>query len=258
MKAISKFLTPALTASDRAGLTRLLGLDQMRFLYHESSVGFSHLYNVPNESVAALSESQLERWIAEQALDFAVVIDQTNRRNISVSMPPIETLGLWESLVPFPLDLFAMKAKLPPGVSIRVFPAIAETEIHQLQVRVKELEEKLAGYEAALLWLESGEERFPLLLHFVRKKLVRVGTAERLFELGERFEAGQLSEAQLDQAMGTRSCFLPVHVFHDPGAAPLQNLAGAIERAHLHFVDDLHALLHSGEDSFKTSKNIPQ
>lgn len=243
MKSLSKFLTPTLTVSDRATISRLLGLDQARFLYHESSVGFSHLYNVPGQAVAALSEQQIDRWIAEHALDFALVIDQPNRKNTAVSLPALETLGLWESLMPFPLDLFAAKTKLPAGVTLRVFPAVAEAELYQLQTRIKELEEKLSGYEAALLWLESGEERFPLLLHFVRKKMVRVGSAERLFELGERFEAGQLNESQLDQAMGTRSRFLPVHVFHDPGASPLQNLAGAVERAHLHLVDDPEAFL---------------
>ena len=122
---------------------------------------------------------------------------------------------------------------------------MAEAEIYQLYTRMRELEDKLSGYEASLLWLESGEKRFPLLLHFVRKKLVRVGTAARLVELGERFEAGQLSESELDTAIGTRSRFLPFQVIHDPGASPIQNLAGALERAHLHLLDDPKAILAS-------------
>ena len=243
MKTLSKFLTPALSASDRKTISGLLGLDQIRFLYHEASAGFSHLFNVPGKSVAALSEQQLEQWIAEESLDFALVLDQPGRKHCAITLPPSEPLGLWEALMPFPLDRFATRTKLPAGVSLRVFPTFVEHELHQLQIRIKELEEKLSAYEATILWLESGETRFPLLLHFVRKKLVRVGTAERLFEVGERFEAGQLNESQLDQAMGTRSCFLPIHVFYDPGASPLQNLAGAIERAHLHFIDDPRALL---------------
>lgn len=243
MKAISKFLTPALTANDRKKIERMLGLDQVRFLYHESSVGFSHLFNVPGGFVAALPDSQVDHWLSEHTLDFAMVMEQSGRKNFSITLPNLERLGLWESLMPFPLDLFAIREKFPQSIALRVFPSVVEAEIYQLQSRINELEEKLFGYEAALLWLGSGEERFPLLLHFVRKKLVRVGTAERLFELGERFESGHLNEQQLDQAMGTRARFLPLNVFHDPGASPLQNLAGAVERAHLHLIDDPQAFL---------------
>jgi len=247
LKTISKFFTPALTSSEKISLADLLGVNDFRFLYHEKSGGhplFSHLFNVPNCYVAALREDDLDYWLYEKALDFVMVVDQKGTRLPSLSSQCFsETLGLWEALMPFPLSLFPLKNKLAGDLSIRIFPELAEAELHQLVDSFKEFEVKLSHCEAALLWVESGESRFPILLHFVRKKLMRVGTSARLFDLGYRFEAGQLGQEQLDEAMGTRSLFVPLHVAQTPGESALQSLSAAISRALLHFVDDAAALI---------------
>jgi hypothetical protein len=66
--------------------------------------------------------------------------------------------------------------------------------------------------EVGFLWVKNGAVRFPLLFHFVRRKRVRLGSSPNLYDIGERFDRGEINKDTLIEIFGTQALLACIEV----------------------------------------------
>ena len=137
-----------------------------------------------------------------------IIIDYAFQTKNGLSVPDLS--GVFENILPFPYCyLFSRKSS---HFSVSYGPKKFELDLELLQVQAQRLEQELTRFELSVLWFHGGEDNLPLLLHFVRKKLVRVGTLPRLIELVSKYQQKSLTPADLRQFFGTNAAFFEFKV----------------------------------------------
>lgn len=242
MAKLSRYFTPALSSKDKDRVLTLLGIKKLVFrlveeclnkrvitqLWFESGsqtiISEESAQQLPGEILECLPEEISEVCVSHGDLHCESGFLNSNQ-------------SFFEQLLPYPHGLFFSHQKL--GYKLNFSPAEFALEIHSLQCAVKQLESLLSEFELSILWLQDSHDSFPLLCHFVRKKLIRVGTVPTLLSLCDSFEKGILTPVELRQFFGTNAAFFHVKVNHSNNlsserTAPLEALRLSIQQTLSH------------------------
>lgn len=212
MKTGSKYFTPPLNARERASVQRMLGFDRIPSVLVERLAGKSCLARAIHSSTSALvttGDEPIVHWLSSGEFHLAVVLDHEGSRfSLGHPITGAPNPTVWESIAPFPFSLLGTSQPF----KLTVMPESAKSILDDLIGAVSRLHTWMLDQEATVVWIRSGEHRFPLLFHFVRGRIVRVGTGEKFSELGQKWEQGELDDAALSLAMGTRARFVSINL----------------------------------------------
>lgn len=212
MARLSKYFTPNLQLEDINRISTALGLAQVPLTWIENLAGetvFSQSWNPQTGNTG----------------DNKIIVEPA-----SSSLPPEKAYkgeSIFEKLVPFPFSILFSRAR--PNLLIRLSPVEFESQVEQLSYLSHQLEQELSRFELSALWVHGNGESIPLLFHFVRKKLVRVGTLRALDDLVESYSLRKLAPSDLRQFFGTNAAFFELKVIDfSPLDSPLANLIEAL------------------------------
>jgi hypothetical protein len=231
MAKLSKYFTPELDASQLAHISRLLGVTCLPIHWVER-LGATPLW--------------VQRWDSNQgntllwdfvggpqnqsieSLENRIVIEHSASNKAHGNPESINST--FEKTVPFPYSfLFSSFAQ---NYSIEYQPGHFQREVELLQQRAKEFERELSRFELSVLWLNGRDDSFALLFHFVRRKLLRVGTLATLDDLVKSFKLKSLTPTLLRQFFGTNAAFYELKLGNfDTLDSPIQQLSQAFYEA---------------------------
>lgn len=220
MRPMSKFFTPPLLETDRRALYQFLGLENFGFFFVEKlgDLVLSHR-RVRGGTLVPLLETPAEKNFDADGTLPTFTLEYTSYP------PPVQaigrTTGLWEDLFPFPFSRLIGSPESNPRV---VGPASATAALRKLYDAISNLEEQMAQTELSLLWAKRGEARFPVLVHYVRYRRVRLGTSPELLARVSDWEKRQAPISELESQFGTRLDFLPLTIEATPQGIPALTL----------------------------------
>lgn len=229
MAKLSKYFTPELDANQLARLSRLLGLTCLPIHWVER-LGSTPLWVQRWDSNQG--STLLWDWVggtqnqSVESLENRIVIDHSISNKAKGKPKSINSI--FEKTVPFPYSF--LFSTLAQTYSIEFQPENFQRDVELLQQRAKELERELSRFELCVLWLNGREDNVALLFHFVRKKLLRVGTLANLEELVESFKLKCLTPVMLRQFFGTNAAFYELKLGNfDRLDSPIQQLSQAFQ-----------------------------
>ena len=235
MAKLSKYFTPILEERDKLVLLQLLGLDKASFQLVEEVLQQKVLIQNWDEEGAKTqildplfpdsSQSHLETQLAKIWVSHSSLVEDVEIGH--------SRFCLFDQIIPYPYSFFFREDT--QNRNIRFSPPEFLKGVHDLRAVANQLGSQLANFELSVLWIRGFETSFPLLFHFGRKKLIRVGTLSSLHNLVEKFEQKQLSSADLRQFFGTQAAFFEVNLsqFRDV-ICPWERLTSAINRCLSH------------------------
>ncbi len=229
MAKLARYFTPTLGKKDKETILISLGLSGAFFRLLEN-VGTQNLFTQnwgetgPKTEIAEFSNkgSNIGQF---ELMEPQVSVEHRVWGGASLAFP--KGKKLFEAILPYPHALFFTGEN--KDLNIQFVPESFSKKMGSLRLLANQLEDALSHFELSVLWIRNSEAAFPLLFHFVRKKLIRVGTLPSLFELGSKFEREGLSPSDLRQFFGTSASFfsLDLREGHRP-LCPWDSLIGSI------------------------------
>jgi hypothetical protein len=230
-RASSKFFTPPLSNAERITLFDVLGLSALDYRFMECSPTLVlRVLEYGNGTAAPKVQPWLlADWETRGGDENPLILKR-------ISGWALEKRGVWAesfgaTLFPFPFSLIGNALSTPSKEGMMLFPVSFENECKRLWAAFERLEVRLSEGEIGFLWIANENKRFPLIVHTVRQKRVRVGTARRLEEVGRAYEEGNLTDQMMHAYFPTRVSFVPLTVHHDKEFSVITNLYTSIERA---------------------------
>jgi hypothetical protein len=229
MARLSKYFTPTLAASDKERVLEITGIKKTVFQLIEKTELNTLMIQNWSESGSLTQISDLSP--AEQNGTRAPInVPQVSVSYLAASTTTLETgvqLGVFEQILPYPYNLFFGEKR--PDYEIRLAPDDFVSKLEALRAATHKLESELSKFELSVLWFRGSNCSLPLLFHFVRKKLIRVGTLATLTQLTEKFERQQLIPSDLRQFFGTNAAFFELNFNNlDRSSSPFDSLRAAI------------------------------
>lgn len=228
MVRMSKYLTPGLRIEDLSRVVKILGLNAVEISWIEKFLSqpvYCQVWGEQGSRTVFLNALEETLSPSSDRLFGEITIEHRPRTPASNNLR--SSRNVFEKILPFPYSFLFSEVNGRFGVSFH--PKSFEQEIVLLQEQTKVLDQEMSRFEIAILWIKGQTDNFPLLFHFVRKKLVRVGTLPELSELVQKYQLKGLTPAYLREFFGTNAAFfaLKTDKFSDLGN-PLQDLALAI------------------------------
>lgn len=241
----SHFVTPSFSRPDRTAWCKALGLENVPFLYVETSGTLVlRAARIQAGEVSPLltveEDSSIPLWKIE------------HESHLPVISPAWGAGGMWETLFPYPLCLLPLLLHPREEVRLQISPADSREEWFDVYKAFRELEERMARTEISCLWIRPAAPLFPMpvLTHFVRRRCVRVGTAPHLLELGETYERGELSSEFLGKHFGTQAAFFVLDLTEVSSShSALVTLTRALQQAVQNPENAVEFRLHREEES---------
>ena len=203
----SRFFTPQLTAKDKRALFDILGFTKCPYVFLESEGG---LLLQALEFGSSGETFHMHWWtVGDWEIDASFAARSCihlkhDREQLGV-VSSVAERSLWEDIFPFPFSL-AARAFTKADLQVELAPDSFREYCYQLWCSLN-IFEQMGDAEVVVLWVRSGMERFALLFHRVRRKRVRVGTLDRLYELGRAYDNKDLSKQKLRDFFGTSAIF---------------------------------------------------
>jgi len=229
-RSSSKFFTPPLSFSERKELFDVLGLRELPYRFMEIAPGVVlRVLEYGNEVEPRLQPWLLSDWENRAGDEHPLILKRLSAW--ALEKAPTRTESFGEALFPFPFALVgnALNATLKEGISL--FPLSFEQDCKRLWVALERLEQRLSEGEIGFLWVTNGEKRFPLIVHTVRHKRVRVGTSKRLHEVGRAYEEGRLTDEMMHAYFPTRVSFVPLTIEQGKNNSVISSVYSSVERA---------------------------
>ncbi|MSP18054.1 MAG: hypothetical protein EXR74_00640 [Bdellovibrionales bacterium] len=229
MAKLSRYFTPTLGKKDKETILTSLGLSGASFRLLEN-VATQNLFTQnwgetgPKTEITEFSNRGSE--VAQiELMEQQISVEHMVWGGASLAFP--KEKKLFEAILPYPHALFFTGEN--KDLNIQFAPEAFSKKMVSLRLLANQLEDALSHFELSVLWIRNSESAFPLLFHFVRKKLIRVGTLSSLLELGAKFEQEGLSPSDLRQFFGTNAAFfsLDLRGSHKP-LSPWDSLIGSI------------------------------
>ncbi len=207
---LNKLLTPPLAVDDRYRFLETWGLGEFFYRFGEltQDLVLRQVDYLGRQSQPLLTHLRTDEWRALLVADPTPCIEKRYSSPLNPAELPAET-SLWEETFPYPFSLLPV-AVSPIHSSLSASPPTFSEIALRTCAAFARLEQFLSGSEVGILWLCRGEARFPLLLHSVRKKRLRVGTGEFLMSIGRSFESHGLTPDSLFSQFGTAVNFIQV------------------------------------------------
>jgi hypothetical protein len=171
----------------------------------------------------------LSDWENRGGEDRPTILRRVSGPLLEKSGSPNESFGA--SLFPFPFSLIGLALSATPKEGVTLFPVAFENDAKRLWQALERLEQRLSEGEIGFLWIANGAKRFPLIVHTVRQKRVRIGTARQLEEVGRAYEEGNLTDEMMHAYFPTRVSFVPLTLSEDKNLEVIPNIYTSIERA---------------------------
>jgi len=227
---LSKYFTPVLGDEEKSVITRILGLNKLSFKLVER-FGDQELL-VQYWSPAGKS-TRVSGGIADDSCGDSVQSPSreiiTHHLSLIRDLKEEDSLGLLGRVVAYPYSEILRSDS--SAIRLEFAPTDFSQNLQSLKQIVFDFEALMARYELCVLWIRSSEASFPLLFHFVRKKLIRVGTMSSLKVLAESFQTRQLKPSDLKQFFGTHAAFFELDLSLFNGFdSPLELLKMSIDR----------------------------
>lgn len=207
MAKLSKYFTPALNQSDLGLIAKILGVTEVNIGWNEKISGKSVVQQIwrngfPNTVFLQSSNLQSD-------LSFGNIVFEHNNRKLKdnrIDGPP----SVFEKILPFPYS-FLVSTRTSQDGFISYEPETFESSLKFFQSQTGQLENEISKFELTLLWIHDNNDSMPLLFHFVRKTLIRVGTVPALCELVQKYQQKQLGPSDLRQFFGTNAAFFELN-----------------------------------------------
>lgn len=229
MAKLSKYFTPALEAHNRLALSKMLGLNQFVFRLNEVSGGQKLLMQNWSElgpqtlidNPPLTDKAQPATTLSEVCVEHLTLFEEDSGLD--------NNSAFFSQILPYPYSLFFRSDTR--NLKLTFTPESFLFKVMELRKVIGNFEQQLANFEISVLWIRGTETSLPLLFHFVRRRLVRVGTMSSLHDLTSNFVRGKLTPAFLREFFGTQSAFheLNITLFGDQGC-PLDRLKASINR----------------------------
>lgn len=231
MARLSKYFTPVIQGTERDLVNEILNLGKLDLLLVETFEGKALIAQIWRDNLATTQNTfqdltnKNKVGLAEPF--FTVFVDHAKLINHETSEPL--KCGLLGYLLPYPQRLLFQTD--PLNFRSRFEPPEFSQKLNDVRRVANQLETKLSEFELSVLWIRRGDLNLPLLFHFVRKNLIRVGTLPSLDRLTEEFKRGSLSPQNLRQFFGTQAAFFDLNLeqFQD-ASCPLNQIKDAIIR----------------------------
>lgn len=228
MVRMSKYLTPGLRPEDLIRIVKILGLNRVEIGWTEkfsSQPVYCQVWGEKGPITVFLNALKEMPNLSSDGFFGEIIIE--HRPGTPVSNNLRSSHNVFERILPFPYSFLFSEMNSKFGVSFH--PKSFEEAILLLQEQTKGLDQEMARFEIAILWIKGQTDNFPLLFHYVRKKLVRVGTLPELSDLVQKYQVQGLTPANLREFFGTNAAFfaLKIDKFSDLGS-PIHELAQAI------------------------------
>jgi hypothetical protein len=197
VRDFSKYFTPLLTSEDRARIGRALGLEAKSWTLEESCGG---------QVLRRWQAGTGPIWGRPEGTSFDFDLGSLGPQ---LQIVPFRQAGeLWRDFLPFPF---------------RSIPTESDAA-RDLTIAWGVAESALASFELSLVWV-GDETGIPLLFHYVRRRCIRLGTAESLVEIGNYCLSGEWDSAALLSHFGTRTGFFHWSIREAPAdLSPLDRL----------------------------------
>jgi hypothetical protein len=210
----SKFFTPCLTAAHRVSFFRCLGLSHYAFRYFE--VSGKHVLSASvfdrSKIEVRLTPSTSEEWLKERNICHLPVITLHHPSGELAHLATQSQRSIWEEVFPPPFSTVIFGLGKSDLRQVEIYPDPAKLPLLALAKALSSLEERMKEAEVGFLWVRNGAVRFPLLFHFVRRKRVRLGSSSFLFDVGEKFDRGEISKENLVEIFGTHALLVCVDI----------------------------------------------
>lgn len=230
MVRLSKYFTPVLGDEEKSVITRILGLNKLSFKLVEK-LGDQELlvqYWTPAGKTTKVSGALVDGSCegSSQSLSREIII---HHLNLIRDLKEEDSLGLLGRVVSYPYsEIFRSDSS---ANRLEFAPSDFSQNLQRLKQIVFDFEALMAKHELCVLWIRSSEENIPLLFHFVRKRLIRVGTMSALKDLTESFRTRQLKPSDLKQFFGTHAAFFELDLnLSNSFDSPLELLKTSITR----------------------------
>ena len=231
MARLSKYFTPMIHAYDRQSFREILGLNELNLSVVEQfegrTVNTQTWVDGKPKVVVTNSGSVSEGNCTVDSCSRTIIVE--HRELVTKEKSGAINSGFVGRLLPYPHSLIFDQGTTYFNVRYMP-PEFSETlkDIHEL---TRQFEARLAEFELSVLWARRTDQALPLLFHFVRKSLIRVGTLPTLYSLAEDFKRGLLTPNKLRQFFGTQAAFFEFNLDlfqHLP--CPLQQIKATINR----------------------------
>lgn len=231
----SRYFTSKLTMQNRQAILRILGLESFRFLLFEA---MGDVFLRVQENCGEVRKTLLEPATMNEAKTFISQYSHpilylqhgASGRQLPVQSP-LETLSLWEEIIPFPISIFS-RGFSSIDSAIKIEPERVREAFSDLFVQLQKLEEKMAETELSILWLHNEQVEMPLLLHYVRKRRIHVGISDVLPAITQLHREGRLTEEMLLETFGTQTAFFNLDLAQSfESTCPIARLKSVVEAA---------------------------
>jgi hypothetical protein len=211
---LTKFFTPPLEAKEKREIFEILGLNDWELYFAETTkellLRVVHYHGL--RSRVLLEPGTLKEWqelkLRSDIPTLELLHQMSQAHQVSQAEKPVGARSLLESILPFPFNLLGRKIAGDPFVSIE--GELFSQNCQALHQNLNALEAELMQTEVGIAWLQDDSKSFPLLLHSVRGRKIRVGTGPLAQRAGELFERGNLTETELFSIFGATATFIPV------------------------------------------------
>lgn len=214
----SRVLSPILTADEKQAWAAALRLNEIDLTWMEKT----------QQEILRASRWQggIARATLETPEDGALWI-QSRLREVLIHPPKSPNLGVWDSLLPHPLN----RLPLALGKGMEISPAEERVRWVTLYEAFSRWEASFKRTEFSVVFVE-GALAPTVLFHFVQGRSRACGSARHLEPMLVRYRAGQLTPEDLLQHFGGQSS---VHALRIPtqteASDPLEALASVFNRA---------------------------
>jgi hypothetical protein len=233
MSMNSLYFTPPLSEIQKHSLYRVFGLDRLNYLFFEILEDtVLQAFRVESGQATVLLEPLEWKNASEENRDpaFPTVILKHRATQLDIRRSVShKTIG--EELFPYPFSELFRNAEGNSGLTVQIQSPLFSKGVTDLKRGLEQLESKIKGCEVTLIWVKSVEGSFPLLFHYVRGRRIRVGSSERLWELGTRFDAGELTAEEMRPIFGTQVAAFRICMGSDVASDPLETLNQGLDAA---------------------------
>lgn len=231
MARLSKYFTPVIQSSDRKLFTEILGLNAIDLSVIEQLEGrIINLQNWTNgKSTVIITNPGNMTNVNSNEIPKSRSITVEHRELVTEDKSGPTKSGFIGKLLPYPYSLVFDQGET--NFNLRYSPTDFSDSLKEIHDLIRQLEARMADFELSVLWAKRAEKAIPLLFHFVRKELIRVGTLPTLYILAEDFKGGLLTPSKLRQFFGTQAAFFELNLdFSQHLSCPLQQIKASINR----------------------------
>lgn len=204
MARLSRYFTPPMSSAQRWLFLEMTLLSHLPIQFKEVNEA-QELYI--QESLEGKVRSLSPRGYRETNPTLREVRIQVNDWSNTQKTGSATSQSYFFEVAPYPFNLLFLSKNCGLGTKslLDFSPNDFAAQIDAFGRAVKRLETEMEESELCLLWVKRDEARLPLLFHFVRRRLVRVGSLPELLDIGLKFDRGMLQPEDLRQFFGTQT-----------------------------------------------------